>query len=115
MQDPSPWWPVAVLLAGAGATYVWRGLGVALSGRLSPEDKLFDWVACVAYALLAGLIARMILLPSGPLAVLPLSDRAGAAILALVMFFLLKRNLPLGIASGVAALMILAWARGGGV
>lgn len=112
MAGVSPWWPLVVLTAGAAATYVWRALGVALSGRISPQGKVFDWVACIAYALLSGLIARMILLPSGPLAVLALADRVGAAVLALAVFFLSRRNMPLGIACGVAVLMVLAWLRG---
>jgi len=112
MAEVSFWWPIAALATGAAATYVWRALGVAFSGRISPEGELFEWVACIAYALLAGLIARMILLPSGPLALLSLAERVGAAVLALAVFFVLKRNLPLGIAAGVAALMVMAWARG---
>lgn len=115
MAEVSPWWPVAVLAVGAAATYVWRALGVALSGRISPEGEVFDWIACIAYALLSGLIARMILLPSGPLAVLPLWDRFGAAAGGMAVFFLFRRNMPLGIAAGVAALMVLAWWRGAGV
>lgn len=110
--EVSAWWPIAVLSVGALATYFWRALGVALSGRISPEDRVFDWIACIAYALLAGLIARMILLPAGPLIALDLPDRVGAAGLALAVFFLSRRNMPLGIASGVAALMVLGWLRG---
>ena len=112
MGEVSAWWPIAVLTAGALATYAWRALGVALSGRISPEDRVFDWVACIAYALLAGLIARMILLPAGPLIALGLPERVGAAGLALAVFFLTRRNMPLGIACGVAALMALGWLRG---
>ena len=32
---PDPW-IIVVLIAGAAATYVWRALGVALSGRIDP-------------------------------------------------------------------------------
>ena len=42
---------------GVAATYLWRGLGVALSARLDPEGLVFEWVTCVSYAMLAGLIA----------------------------------------------------------
>lgn len=114
MADGTTLWPYAVMIAGAAATYVWRALGVALSGRIEPQGKLFEWVACIAYALLAGLIARMILLPAGPLAAVPLGERIGAAGLGLAVFFLARRNLPLGILAAVAALMAGAWARQAG-
>ncbi len=115
MTEVSLWWPFAVMLAGAAVTYAWRALGVVLSGRIAPQGKLFEWIACIAYALLSGLIARMILLPAGPLAEVPLADRLGAAILGLAVFFLARRNMPLGVVSAVAALMALSWARGAGV
>ena len=115
MSGTSPWWPVALLIAGAAATYVWRALGVALSGRIVPHGRLFEWIACVAYALLSGLVARMILLPSGPLATVPLAERVGAAALALLVFFLARRNMPLGVVAGVAVFMALSWAHGAGL
>ena len=72
LQD---WWPLLVLLVGALVTFAWRGLGVVLSGRLRSDGRLFEWIACVAYALLAGLVARMVVLPTGPLAGTALADR----------------------------------------
>ncbi len=115
MTESFLFWPFAVMTAGAAATYVWRGLGVALSGRIDPRGKLFEWIACIAYALLSALVARMILLPSGPLAEAPLAERVGAALLGLTVFFLARRNMALGVASAVAALMTLSWARGAGL
>jgi len=108
-------WPFALMVAGAAATYFWRALGVALSGRIEPHGQLFEWIACIAYALLSALIARMILLPSGLLAEVPLAERIGAAVLGLAVFFLFKRSLAFGIVSAVAALMALSWARGAGL
>ncbi len=115
MTESIPLWPFALMLAGAAATYFWRGLGVVLSGRIEPHGKLFEWIACIAYALLSALIARMILLPSGPLAEVPLAVRVGAAILGLAVFFAARRNMAFGIASAVAALMAMSWARGAGL
>src|SRR3546814_17880920 len=68
-------WPYVVMLAGAAITYFWRALGVALAGRLRPDGRLFDWVGCIAYALLADLISRMIVLPIGPLSETTLGAR----------------------------------------
>ena len=99
-----------IWLAIAGAavvTYASRGLGVLLSGRLNTDGPLFRWVSAVAYALLAALIARLIVLPLGPLQATTLPDRLVSAALALSVFFLTKRNLMLGVATGGAALALL--------
>ena len=77
-------WPWLVVLTGAVVTYLPRALGVLLSGRIDAESPLFDWIACVAYAILAALVARMIVLPSGPLVETALATRlAGIGALAL--------------------------------
>ncbi|MDH5748631.1 MAG: AzlD domain-containing protein [Rhodospirillales bacterium] len=105
----SPLWPWIVCLAAAAATYFWRGLGVALSGRIRPTDPIFEWISCVAYALLSGLVARMIVLPVGPLENADAPVRIGAALFSLVVYFIFKRNLVAGILVGPVALAILVW------
>ncbi len=109
--ESGPLWPYVLMTVGALATYFWRGLGVALSGRVDAGSRLFEWVACVAYALLAGLIARMIILPSGPLAEAASGDRIAAAAIALTIFFLTRRNIGLGVAAGAGALVLMTWSR----
>jgi len=104
-------WPYVLMAVGAAATYFWRGLGVALSGRIDAGSRLFEWVACVAYAMLAGLIARMIVLPNGPLAETATADRIAGAVIALAMFFLTRRNVGLGVAAGAGALVLITWGR----
>lgn len=101
--------PLLVLVIAALVTYAWRGLGVLLSGRIDPEGPAFEWVGCVAYALLAGLIARMIVLPIGPLEATALGARLAAAAAALAIFFLSRKNLGLGVAAGAGALVLLTW------
>jgi len=111
LPDAVFWWPILVMVAGAAATYVWRALGVALSGRIDPEGALFQWAACIAYALLAALVARMIILPTGPLAQTPMIDRVAAAILAFAVLFVSRRNVLLGIAVGAGTLVLATYAR----
>ena len=65
-------------------------------------------MACIAYALLAGLIARMIVFPLGPVAETALVDRLGAVVIALAVFFLTRKNLTLGVAAGAVALIALS-------
>ena len=107
----SPWWPYVMVFVGGLATYFWRALGVALSGRIDATSRLFEWVACVAYAMLAGLIARMILLPNGPLAATATGDRIASAAIALTIFFVARRNIGLGVAAGAGALVLISWGR----
>lgn len=107
----SPYW---VLLVGALVTYVWRAAGVALAGRVKADSPALDWIGCVAYALLAGLIARMIVLPFGPLAETALAARLAAAIVALAIFFLMRRSVLLGVVAGALALVLLSWVGTGG-
>ncbi len=108
MADPSASLAV-VILVGALATYMWRALGVALSGRIDPDGPVVRWVGCVAYAVLAALIARMILLPVGSLAEVALSSRLLAAAIALGAFYLARRHLPVGVAVGGVALTLLSY------
>jgi branched-subunit amino acid transport protein len=100
-------WPLLLMVVGALVTYFWRALGVALSGKLDVNSDWFEWTACVAYALLAGLIARMILIPIGPLADTAITDRVAGAVLAFALFFLFRRNMVVGVATGALVLVLL--------
>lgn len=95
-----------VLLCGA-ATYVWRALAVAIGGRVGPESEAFKLFSCIAYAMLAGLISRMIVLPEGLLAEAPLSFRLIGIGAAVAAFFALKRNLAAGVFTGIAVFALL--------
>ena len=102
-----------LLILAIAATYVWRGLGVVISGRIDPEGEAFKIVSCVAYALLAGLISRMIVLPTGALAETPTFDRVFSVIVGIGVFFLFKRNVLLGTFGGVAVFFVLSVMRTG--
>lgn len=106
-------WPWLMLGLVALVTYGWRGIGVALSGRIDPNGAAIRWVGCVAYALLAGLIARMIVLPQGPLQDTAMTDRLAAAAIALVIFLLTRRNMVAGVFAGAVALVLLTVGRFG--
>jgi branched-subunit amino acid transport protein len=108
MKELYPWLVIAV---SAFATYAWRGVGVLLSGRIDVESAVFRWVSAIAYALLAALISRMIVLPIGPMATTALADRLAAIAAAVAIFLLTRRNLLLGVAVGAAVLMLLTYLR----
>ncbi len=106
MADGQVYIWVVVVLSALG-TYVWRALGVAIAGKVNPDSEAFRLFTCVAYAMLAGLIARMIALPVGVLAETPLSYRLIALGAAVAVFFASRRNLALGAATGVAVFALL--------
>ena len=91
--------------------YVWRGLGVALSGRVTIQSELFKWVTCVAYAMIAGLVTRIMIFPAGLLAETALVDRLVACVLAFAAYHACRRNLLVSVIAGVAILMLASWAR----
>lgn len=105
MDSPEVW---GLLLLAAAVTYSSRLLGVIFAGRVAAAGGLLDWVACVAYALLAGLVSRMLILPIGPLAHTGAAERIGAVVVALAVFFLTRRNVLAGVAAGTVALALLA-------
>ncbi len=115
MVEPSPlwWWSMGwssiwpALVAAALVTYFWRALGALVSGRLDPNGPIFEWVGCVAYALLAGLTVRMIVLPIGPLQATDLGCRLIATIAAIVTLRLTRNSIPLGVLAGVTVLIAL--------
>lgn len=102
------WWLIAA--CGLG-TYLWRGLGVLLSGRVEIESEVFQWAVCVAYAMVAGLIVRIIVMPTGMLATTLLEDRLIACAAALVAFYATRRNLFAGVSAGAGVLIVLNYAR----
>jgi branched-subunit amino acid transport protein len=75
-----------LMLACGAATYLWRGLGVLLSGRLNPQS---------------GLIARIIVAPSGLMAQTALADRLLGCVVAFVAYRLARRNMFVGLICGV--------------
>lgn len=101
-----------LLLALCGlATYLWRGPGVLISAGVSPRGEAFTWVSCVAYAIIAGLVSRILLMPTGVLAETTLAERAiGSGVALAAYFWLTRRNLLVGVVAGAAALWLLKFA-----
>lgn len=98
------------LLLGAcgAATYLWRGPGVRISAGLDPRGELFSWISCVAYAIIAGVVSRMLVLPTGVLAETSHLERVLCSVAALAAYFwLTRRNLFVGVLAGALALCLL--------
>ncbi len=83
-NDAGMW---AALIAACIGTYFWRGLGVYFSGKISQDSELFKWLSAVTYAMVAALTIRIILLPVGLLATVPISIRLVVSIVALIIMY----------------------------
>ncbi len=105
--DLYPWALVGAAIAG---TYLWRALGVLVGTRIDPDGPLFRWVTCVSYAMLAGLVARMLVMPVGALVETALGHRLAALAVGLALFFALRRHLAAATAGAVATFVALEWA-----
>ena len=77
------WGAWLALLAASLGTYLCRAVGVMLSGRVSQDSEFFRWLSAVTYAMVAALTIRLIFLPIGLLATVPLYLRILVCILAL--------------------------------
>ena len=108
MSETTAW---IALPAAIAVTFLWRAIGVAVSGRSDPASEVCLWVQCVAYAMLASLISRMLFLPSGALAESDNWLRLVAVAIGIAVYFLLKRNLLVGILAGVVAFLVLQYAQ----
>lgn len=88
-NDAGMW---AALIAACIGTYFWRGLGVFLSGKISQDSELFNWLSAVTYAMVAALTLRIILLPVGLLATVPISVRIIVSVLAVLVMISKKEK-----------------------
>jgi hypothetical protein len=95
---------VSVAILG---TYGWRFIGVLAAGRIEEGSKYFVWVTCVAFAIAAGLMMKLLILPGGVLADTSLMDRAIAFLAAISVFYLAKRRLVPALVLGVALFFVL--------
>ncbi len=99
-------WPYLILvLAGFLPNEVWRVLGLMLARGLDEDSEILVWVRALATAVLAGVIGKLILFPSGALTTIPVQVRIAAAGLGLLAFFLARRSVFAGVAVGEAVLI----------
>ncbi|KAA3632567.1 MAG: AzlD domain-containing protein [Proteobacteria bacterium] len=103
-------WILIVLCALA--TFVWRLLGVAFARRIDPAGPLFQWITCVSYAMVAGLVFRMIVLPTNELAMVPLWIRLGSVAVAFAAYVAFGSRLLPGVLAGSGLLAALVWMSG---
>ncbi|WP_097138509.1 AzlD domain-containing protein [Rhizobium subbaraonis] len=98
-------WPyIFIAVAGWLATDIWRWLGVLAGNRIDENSETMNWVRAVATALVAAVIAKLIVYPTGELETSPLWLRVGAIAIGAAAFFAFRRNQLAGIAAAMGAL-----------
>ena len=84
---------IVVILVTSFATYLSRFLGVVSSEKIKETSKIFKWFNCIAYSVLAALIARMVVFPAGELAESDIIIRLFVIAVSVTMFLFSKKNL----------------------
>ena len=111
MTQPIPWldgpfWPyLALLLFAVLPTEIWRWLAVAFARRIDADSPALEWVRCVATALLAGVVAKLIVAPPGALAAIPMALRVGSLAVTLAIMAYDRRRVMLAVLAGEATLI----------
>lgn len=99
-------WPyIYIAIAGWLATDLWRWAGVIAGNRIDERSEVLNWVRAVATALVAAVIAKLIVFPTGTLEASPLWLRLGAVAFGGLCFFIGGRFRQIaGIAAAIAFL-----------
>jgi hypothetical protein len=104
---------LALVLLGFLPSEVWRWIGLAIGRGLDEESEIILWVRGVATALIAGVVARIVMLPPGALATVPLEFRLVALACGFLAFLFIRRSAFAGVLVGEAVLVGSAAAFGG--
>jgi hypothetical protein len=98
-----------VIVAGYLPTDIWRWLAVIFARRLDEDSEWMIFVRAVANALVAGVIARLVLFPTGDLVSIPLAIRVGAVAGGFLVYFLARRSNLAGVLAGEAIMIAGAY------
>jgi branched-subunit amino acid transport protein len=86
IQNALSGWGLWIALVGAClGTYFCRAIGVTLSQRINQDSEIFRWLAAVTYAMVAALTVRLIVLPLGLMATVPLWIRILICVLSIAV------------------------------
>ena len=94
-----------LIVIGFLPSEVWRWLGIALGRGLDEQSEVILWVRGVATALIGAVVARIVLIPPGALAAVPLSVRLAAIGIGFVAFLAIRRSSFAGVLVGEAVLI----------
>lgn len=92
-------------VAGFLATEPWRWAGALIGRDLDANSEIFTWVRAVSSAIVSGLVARIVVFPTGALATISSPTRFAAAAIGLAAFLAFRRSLAAGVGCGTLALL----------
>ena|SRR5215469_6860646 len=101
---------LTLAIAGTAANDIWRMAGAWLSRGADPQSSLMLWVKDVSTALVAALIARMLIAPSGELAAIGPAVRFLAFGAGVAAYFLSRKNLAVALICAEAIFFATHWA-----
>jgi hypothetical protein len=101
-----------LLLVGFLPSEIWRWLGIVIGRGLDEQSEIILWVRGVATALIAGVVARIVFIPPGALASVPLEVRLAALAAGFFAFLFIRRSAFAGVVAGEAVLVAGALAFG---
>jgi hypothetical protein len=105
LADTQLWPYVLVIVVGFLPTDVWRSLAVFFGRRLDEDSEAMTFVRGVATAMVAGVIARFVLFPTGDLVTVPLVIRVAAVTGGFLVFFAARRSTLAGVLAGEAIII----------
>lgn len=105
LSDPMLYAYLLVIAAGFLPTDVFRFAAVLFSRRLDEDSEVLIFVRAVATALLAGVIARLVLTPTGDLAGVPLWIRLSTVVVGVAAYFLFRKSVLAGVIAAEVAIV----------
>jgi len=97
---------LVLILVGFLPNEIWRAFGLVLARGLNEDSEIVVWSRAVATAILAAVIAKLILFPSGTLDNIQLAVRIAAAACGFVAFICIKRSVFAAVLVGEAILLL---------
>ena len=105
-EAAGPLWPyIIVLIAAFLPSEIWRWAAVFLSRGLSDQDERIVWVRNVSAALLTCVVVKILIVPTGALATVPIVVRLGSLVIAICASLFFKRSVFIAILVGEVLLI----------
>ena len=99
-------WPyLVIVLFGFAPNELWRIMAIIAGRAIDENSEILVWVRYVAAALLAGVVAKLLISPSGALAFIPWQGRLAGVMFGLAGFFVFRRSVLAVVVIGEAALI----------
>lgn len=96
-----------IFLLACLPTIIWRFLGVFLAEKISTDGEILIWVKAVATALIAALVMRIIIAPTGLLAETALSSRVIALSVAVITYAIMRPKISYSLVASLVTLYTL--------